>query len=243
MRVAILGGSGDLGRSLQPLLDRAGHETVVASRNSDTPVDLSTGEGLVKAIDGSHVVVHLASNARSPEDTDIAGTVRLLEAIGGQHVIYMSIVGVDRHPFGYYQAKYRAEQLIADSGHPHTILRATQFHSFLEFILSKLCRRRMAIVPSGFVFQPIDINEVAAELARLVEEQPAGLQPDLAGPEVLSAEYLARTFMEARGREAPLMKIPVPGAAGRAFREGVHTNPDRAVGTVGWSDYLNERFS
>lgn len=237
MRVVVLGGGGTLGNALQPHLND--HEVVLASRSSETRVDLTTGERLAETIAGSDIVVHLASDARKPEEIDVGGTERVLSVIDNQHLVYMSIVGVDRHPFPYYKAKYAAEQLIEASGVDHTIVRATQFHPFVAFLLNKTCRRRMAFVPAGFVFQPIDTDEVAAAVAGCVNGPPGGLVPDLAGPEVLRIEEMARSFMEARGREAPLLRFPVPGKTGRAFREGIHTNPNRAVGVKTWAQYLD----
>lgn len=188
------------------------------------------------------MIVHLASDPRHHEETDVTGTRHLLDVVDGQHLIYMSIVGVDRHPFPYYQSKRAVEVMIEESGHLYSTLRATQFHSFIEFLLQAVCRRYAAFTPSGFVFQPIATEEVATELARLVESGPSGLVDDLAGPEILSADHLGRTFMTARGREAPLIRFPVPGKIGAAFRSGVHTNPQRAVGKQTWDAYLEERF-
>jgi hypothetical protein len=48
--------------------------------------------------------------------------------------------------------------------------------------------------------------------------------------------------MTAKGKERPLIQVPRPGRVAQAFRDGVHTNPDRAVGTVTWADHLERRF-
>lgn len=244
MKVTVLGGKGLLGGHLVPLLRELGHEITVTTRRpsnqSEVKADFITGEGLAEAIDETDLVVHLVSDATKPKKTDVEGTRRLLEVMDGQHLVYISIVGVDRHPFAYYRAKYAAERLIASSGVAHSILRATQFHDFIAYILRAACRPPIALIPKKFLFQPIDTVEVAAALADLVETRTPGLQPDMAGPTVHHAGYLARTLMEAIGRERPMLNLPVPGKAARAFREGLHTNGDRAVGTKSWEDYLKE---
>lgn len=243
MRVTVLGGKGLLGRHLAALLSESGHEVVVSSRSASGPrelkADLITGEGLTEAVDGSDVVVHLVSDPRRHRATDFEGTRRLLDLLDGRHLIYVSIVGVDEHPFSYYRTKRDVERMIEQSGRPHTIVRATQFHDFVAFLLGMACRLPIASVPKRFVFQPVEVAEVAAHLAAAVDSRPSGLQPDIAGPEVHPADHLARTFMEARGRERPLVNFPVFGATARAFVEGVHTNPDRAVGKVTWDEYLS----
>jgi uncharacterized protein YbjT (DUF2867 family) len=79
-------------------------------------------------------------------------------------------------------------------------------------------------------------------MAALAESRPQGRAPDLAGPEILGIAHLARTYMTAKGKERPLIQVPRPGRVAQAFRDGVHTNPDRAVGTVTWADHLERRF-
>ena len=242
MKIALLGGKGLLGRRLSPLLTAEGHQVVMASRSATGPgerrADFATGEGVAEAIGDTEVVVHLVSNVAKQRETDIEGTRRLLDAVDSQHLIYVSIVGVDRHPYRYYRTKLAVEEMIRGSGVSHTILRATQFHDFLAYVLKAACRPPVAFVPKRFVFQPIETSEVAVRIAELVSTRPPGLQPDVAGPTVHNADYLARTFMEARGKERPVINLPLFGTTARAFEQGVHTNPDRAVGVVTWEDYL-----
>lgn len=242
MRVTVLGGKGLLGSRLIPLLDEVGNDVTVASRSAGAKVDLETGEGLEQAVEDADIVVHLASDPRKPRKVDVAGTARLLDALDGQHVFYLSIVGVDRHPFSYYQAKHEAEQLITQSGLPYTILRATQFHDFVAYFLGAAVRYPVALVPKRFVFQPVDTDEVARELATLIHARRPGLQPDFAGPEVHTAEHLARTLMTAMGKRRMMINLPVPSDSARAFRAGAHTNPEQAVGRRTWNEYLEERF-
>jgi len=243
MRVTVLGGTGLLGRHLVPLLKETGHEVTVASRSTKVKADLATGEGLADAVEDADLVVHLASDARKPDKVDVAGTQNLLNVLDSQHLFYMSIVGVEKHPFAYYRAKHQAEQLIQSSDLKHTILRATQFHDFVAYFFGAACKPPIALIPKRFVFQPVDTAEVASELATLIHTQRIGLQPDFAGPDVHDAEYLARTLMEAKGRERPILNLPVPGKSARAFKEGAHTNPDQSVGRKTWEAFLNERYS
>ena len=242
MRVTVLGGGGLLGQNLVPLLIETGHELTIASRSSDSRTNIETGEGLAEVVKDADLVVHLASDPRNSEKVDIAGTANLLDLLDHQHLFYMSIVGVDRHPLTYYQAKYQVEQMIESSDLTYTILRATQFHDFVAYFLGAAAKPPLALIPKRFVFQPVDTAEVAGELATLVHTRRTGLQPDFAGPAVHDAEYLARTLMEAKGRERPILNLPVPGKAARAFREGLHTNPGQAVGHVTWEEYLTRQY-
>src|ERR1700752_5370601 len=58
MRIAIVGGTGTLGRHVATNLAQRGHEVRVLSRSSpDFPVDLVSGEGLDAALAGCAAVV------------------------------------------------------------------------------------------------------------------------------------------------------------------------------------------
>lgn len=252
MNVTILGGTGALGLVLSRLLIESGHQVTIAGRSASPDsrpgtrsvrVDLGSGEGVSEAIAAAECIVHLASDPGHARQVDIAGTERLLELIDGRHLLYLSIVGVDRHPLPYYQSKYATERLITGAGGLYTIVRATQFHDLIAYRVDRMTHSLIAHVPKGFVYQPIDIREVAGELAALVETRPQGRAPDLAGPEILGIEHLARAYMTAKGLERPLVQIPQMGRVARAFRAGVHTNPDRAVGTVTWANHLDRRFA
>ena len=95
------------------------------------------------------------------------------------------------------------------------------------------------MIPKKFVFQPIDTREVARHLVELVDSGRTRLQPDLGGPEIHTAEYLARSLMTARGKSKRLANLPLPGKTARVFKQGVHTNRDRAVGVRTWDDFLD----
>lgn len=243
MKVALVGGTGLLGRSIADIYDREGGDYVVAGRSArgdrGVVADLASGSGIAEAIDGANTVILLASNPSKPKTVDVAGTRRLLPLLDDRHLIYVSIVGVDSHPFPYYRAKFQVEQLIRESSVSYSIVRATQFHDFVGFLIDKMTKGPLAFVPRGFVFQPIATSEVAEHLVDVAKSRSIGDLPDLAGPEIHGIEHLARTYMEAVGKERPILKVPLPSRSAAAFRNGVHTNADRAVGRQTWEQYLD----
>ena len=133
------------GRSRGPADVAAGH------RPGRVRGDLATGRDLGTALAGAEVVVHAASDPQGdPWQVDVAGTRRLVEAVDRdrlQHLVYVSIVGVDRIPYGYYRAKFAAEQVLLASGLPVTLLRVTQFHDFVDFLLDSA--RRGPVLPGA----------------------------------------------------------------------------------------------
>jgi uncharacterized protein YbjT (DUF2867 family) len=191
--ILVTGGTGTLGRRVVPRLQAAGREVRVLSRSTgDVTGDLATGEGIEAAVDGVEIVVHLAGSAKGDEQK-ARTLVAAAKAAGVRHLVYISVVGADRVPvvsgvdramFGYFEAKLAAERVIAESGIPWTTLRATQFHDLLLMTVRQMARLPVVPVPSGFQFQPVDTDEVAARLVELALGAPAGLVPDMARPRV-----------------------------------------------------------
>ena len=254
-RVLITGGSGELGRQLVPRFLAAGHSVRILSRRArpagaDPAVEwaqasLASGEGLAAAVKDVDIIVHAASTPAAAKKIDTGGAARLLELTRGTqtHFFYISIVGVDRHPFFYYKAKYATEKLIEQSSAPWTILRATQFHAFLgRLILPSFYRLPLFLVPTDLVFQPIDEGEVAGHIVELLQQGPRGRAADIGGPQILTLGELARTWLLAQKRTRRIVHIAIPGAQAAAFRQGLHTAPDQKFGRITWQLWLDKEY-
>jgi uncharacterized protein YbjT (DUF2867 family) len=206
--ILVTGGTGLLGRQVVDGLRTAGGSARVLSRSvrpGTVRGDMLTGEGLERAVDGVGTIVHCASSPlRKTRQTDVGGTEHLLRAAaraGVLHIVYISIVGVDRAPYyPYYRVKLETERVVERSLVPWTILRATQFHDFVLRILQLLERLPIMLVPKGFLLQPVDAGEVADRLVELALSEPAGRVPDVGGPEVRTVAELADAYLRIAGR-------------------------------------------
>lgn len=256
-RVLVTGGTGTLGRLVVPRLRDAGREVRVLSRRSRgaeesielVTGDLDTGEGIDAAVEGVETVVHLAGSSKGDEDKAV-NLVRAASRAGVRHLVHISVVGADRIPvvggvdrvmFGYFASKLAAERVVADSGLPWSMLRATQFHDLLLQVAQGMAKLPVIPLPAGFRFQPVGAGEVAARLVELALDTPRGLVPDLAGPKVYGAAELVRAYLRASGRRRPILPVRLPGTAARAFRDGANLAPERAVGRRTWEEFLADR--
>jgi uncharacterized protein YbjT (DUF2867 family) len=250
-RVLVTGGTGTLGQRLVPRLVAEGHDVRVLSRSSAPSLpegvvasrgDISTGDGLAEAVSGVDAVINAASSPfRRTWNTDVFGAGRLVDACraeGRAHLIQISIVGVDRNPFPYYRAKLAAEAVIALSGLPWSVVRATQFHDFVAQVLAGSWR--LGVVPAfrDIRFQPVDAGEVADHVVNAVGTGPAGRLPDIGGPLVQTHEQLARIWVSAVAPGRRVVTLPAAGPWLTGFREGTHLNPDRAVGRITFEQFL-----
>ncbi|GMU40992.1 MAG: nucleotide-diphosphate-sugar epimerase [Chloroflexota bacterium] len=251
MSVLVTGGTGRLGRVLLPHLVTEGFTVRALVRRPEAVLppgvtaalgDLGDGQGLADALVDVDHIVHLASGSAGgdTEAIDIGGTARLIEAArtaGAPHLLYLSIVGIDRTPLPYYAVKVRVEEQIAASGLPWTSLRTTQFHE----LIAEWMERRAPVFARGVPFQPVSTADVSGEVVRLLRAGPANGIVEFAGPEVLTSEALAATFATITGA-APLdLGDPAPGTAAAAFAGGGLIAPEHARGRETWAEWLRTR--
>ena len=200
------------------------------------------GPDLKEAAAGAEIIVHAASDPQGdPWQVDVAGTRRLVQAVDRErlrHLVYVSIVGVDRIPFGYYRAKFAAEQVLLASGLPVTLLRVTQFHDFIDFLLDSAKRGPVLPVPMGWRVQPVDVGEVAAHITEVVAAPPSGGVVEFGGPEDLSAADLARAWAGARAPGTHVVATPVPGKMSAAVRDGAAVPSGGARGRRTYGEHL-----
>ncbi|GHE62934.1 nucleotide-diphosphate-sugar epimerase [Streptomyces spiralis] len=242
--ILVTGGTGTLGRLVVERLRTDGHEVRVLSRHTEPyAVDLREGgSALDAAVAGVDTVVHCASSPRGGDEESAAHLIAAARRADVGHLVYISIVGVDRVPLGYYETKHAVEKLIEESGLGWTVLRTTQFHDLLATVFQALSKPPVMLLPAGVRDQPIEVAEVAARLAELATSAPAGRVPDMGGPEVRTFDSLARAYLKATARRRPVLTVPLAGRAYRGFREGGHLTPTRTVGKRTFEDFLATHF-
>jgi uncharacterized protein YbjT (DUF2867 family) len=246
VRIAVAGGSGWTGKLVASALLARGHQPVILARS--VGVDLVTGQGLAGKLDGVRAVIDVTNIST----TRARASVRFFEAVtasllaagreaGVLNHVALSIVGVDRVDLGYYAGKRRQEQLVLGSRAPAgTVLRATQFHEFAAQVLD---RKGPLVIAPKMLSQPVALAEVAAYLAELACGDPAGLAPDLAGPEEhLMMPDMIRRLAQVTGDRRPVITLVLPGPTGRQLTGGgllpVGSGPR---GTVTFSEWLGQQ--
>jgi uncharacterized protein YbjT (DUF2867 family) len=224
VKIAIAGGSGVVGSYAADAAEHAGHDVVVLSRK--TGVDVASGEGLSAALEGIDVIIDTL-NPRSlkgsvVERFFVTTSRNLQEAAaraGVDHIVTLSIVGIDRAAtYPYYKAKLAQEKTVRSGNVPATILRATQFHEFPVQVMGYTRRGPLAFVPR-MRSQPIAARTVGEHLVRVASSRPLETV-DLAGPEVHDISELAKRFVAARSERVRVVGVPIPGKAAKQIRSG-----------------------
>ena len=220
-KIAVAGATGRVGRHVVDVLAERGHQVVQISRAHG--VDVITGEGLADALAGVECIVDTATGP-SPEQqaaTEFFTTAarNLQEAgqrAGVQRIVVVSIIGTDRLKGGYGVAKVAHEQATLSGPIPARVLRAAQFHEFVEQLVQWGSQGDVSYVPQMRT-QLVAARTVAEALADLAVDPKSAPGPTLevAGPREESLVETARLLVSRRGDSLRVEEVrdPVDGDA------------------------------
>lgn len=244
MKIVVIGGTGLIGSKVVEKLLAHGHEALPASPQSG--VNTITNEGVFEALEGVDVVVDV-SNSPSFADDDVmdfftTATGNLANAAqkaGVGHYVALSVVGCDRLPdSGYLRAKVAQEKLIANSGIPFSIVRATQFFEFGKAIADSATTDGEVHLPLAY-FQPIAADDVSAAVGRTAVRPPVNGVIEIGGPEkVRMSEFIASGLKRVGD---PRVVVPDSHAKyfGTELSDGsLVPGPDAILGETTYADWV-----
>ncbi|PLT31621.1 SDR family oxidoreductase [Peribacillus deserti] len=252
MKILVTGGTGTLGSSFLKQSVKQNLDVRIASRHQPqtftaewTELDLESGRGLQNTISDVDVVLHAATSPlKNSRAVDVEGTRRLIKACKDyeiKHLIFPSIVGIESMPMAYYQSKLEAERLIKVSGLPYTILRATQFHSFIDQLFRALTKFPLSVLPAPLRCQSVDVDEVASFLVKVCQSPPQGHVDDFGGPEILTFKEMYAIWKQYRQPKSLLLPVSyVPNSLFKAIKDGKNTNGEQKRGMVTWEQWVKE---
>jgi len=207
-KIAVAGATGRLGRHIVDVLEERGHEVVPISRSLG--VDVVTGEGLAAALAGVETVVDAAaypSNEQGPAtDFFVASSWNLHRfgtQAGVQRLVVVSIIGIDRFSAGFLAAKKVHEQAVLEGPIPVRILRAAQFHEFVEPLVSWTRRENGVRYVPNMRTQLVAARTVAEVLADMATDTggwgTSAPFPEVAGPRAETLVDVATLLAARRG--------------------------------------------
>jgi uncharacterized protein YbjT (DUF2867 family) len=243
MKIVVIGGTGLIGSKTVPILRQRGHEVLAASPRSG--VNSLTGEGLKEAMTGAQAVIDL-TNSPSFEDKTVleffetsGRNLAAAEAAAGVgHHIALSIVAIDRTDNGYFRAKVAQEKLIAASGIPYTVVRATQFLEFVGGIADSSADGNTVSLPP-ILFQPIAADDVAFFVAEAALAEPRNGIVEIAGPERAPLDEFVGRYLKAVGDPRKVVSDPEVGYwGGRVDELSLVPLGEARLGRIGLDEWL-----
>src|SRR5215218_7045222 len=135
-KIAVAGATGRVGRHVVDILESGGYDVVPISRSNG--VDVVTGEGLDRALTGVETIIDVATGPSPDQQAAtefFTASARNLQRAGVRRLVVVSIIGIDEFDGGYNAAKVAHEQVALAGPIPARIVRAAQFHEFVEELM------------------------------------------------------------------------------------------------------------
>jgi NADH dehydrogenase len=180
-------------------------------------------------------VVHLAASIRdqpraSLEELNAVATYRLLQAAersGVERFVFFSALGATLHSRArFFRAKALAEQSVEESALATTVFAPSIVYSPRDPWIRLL--ERLSLLPAMPIsgsgrarYQPIWADDAAAAVMNALESRDGRDRYELAGPEILSYDDMARETLRALRRRRRLVHLPLPAV--RAGLRAVET--------------------
>ncbi|MBA3450127.1 MAG: complex I NDUFA9 subunit family protein, partial [Chloroflexia bacterium] len=232
--IFITGGAGFVGRHILAQLGERPLRVLMRDTRQSSGIggpnvevvegDVARPETLRGVMDGARAVIHLvaiiAEDGQTTFDRVIRqGTINVVaeaKRAGVERFLHMSALGTRNDPrFGYFHAKWQAEQAVEQSGIPWTIFRPSViFGAGDEFIttLAKLVKLApiIPVVGSGLSkFQPVAVDDVATAFVRALDDPlAAGQVYELGGGKTYTYEEMLDVIARRLGTSKPKIHIP-----------------------------------
>ena len=231
-KIAVAGATGRLGRHLVDVVEERGHEVVRISRTDG--VDVVTGAGLAAALTGVDTVIDAAaypSNEQEPVTEFFVASARNLQQLGAEagvrQLVVVSIIGIDHFTTGFLAAKKVHEQEVVEGPLPVRILRAAQFHEFVEPLLGWIPQENGVTHVPNMRTQLVAARTVAEALVDLATDTDASATtngaaiPEIAGPRAETLVEVARLLAARRGDAVRIDGVTDPSDPdGEAYETG-----------------------
>lgn len=218
--IVVTGTTGNIGRTLVPLLAGAGEEVVAVSRQPrpaglpagvrHARADVGDAAGMRPVLEGAHAFFILLGGELNGRGESPKALLDAAVAAGVERVVLLSSQINRTRPEAASHTRLREfEAAVRESGPDFTILRPGGFASNAFAWAESVRTERTVFAPFADVALPVvdpaDIAAVAA--AALREDGHAGCTYELTGPEAISPRQQAAVISEALGEEVAFVEL------------------------------------
>src|SRR4051794_16714907 len=245
-KIAVTGATGRVGSPLVQILEQRGHDVVPIARS--TGIDVVSGEGLDEALAGVETIIDTATGPspdREAAKRFFTASARNLQRAGSEagarRIVVVSIIGIDKFEDGYNAAKVAQEQALLDGPLPVRIVRAAQFHEFVDQLVGWMIQDGVAYLPEMRT-QLVAARVVAETLADAAEEPEIenGRMTEVAGPREERLADAAAALFASRGDSLEIRQGRLPGDPdAAAYAEGAALpNPGAKLAGPSFEEWL-----
>lgn len=218
--IVVTGTTGNIGRTLVPLLAEAGEEVVAVSRQPEPAglpagvrharADVGNSASMRPVLDGADAFFMLLGGELNGRGESPKALLDVAKDAGVKRIVLISSQASSTRPRALSHARLREfEAAVRASGPDFTILRPGGFASNAFAWVESVRTKRTVLAPFGDVSLPVidpaDIAEVAA--AALREDGHAGRTYELTGPDAISPRRQAAVISEVLGEEVTFVEL------------------------------------
>ena len=250
VRVLVTGANGRTGRAIVQALARAATPAVpvqvraflrdpaqwpaiaALGASGHAVGDMADAASVERALEGCDALVHVGPPMHPDEKTLTANFIAAAQRQKLRHFAYYSVLQPLRREVRHHRLKLETEELLVESDLPYTILQPTRYMQHLENIWPVVTGQGVHGMPFGtrVRFNVADLADLAEAVARvIVESAPGAARPgahlfatyELAGPEALSQEDMARILSEVLARPVTARAVPLEEMRAKARTAGL----------------------
>jgi NADH dehydrogenase len=239
MKIAIIGGTGFVGRHLARTAVSNGHEVVLIARGLDqrdpdihhlskttfAAIGINDTQKLAQALSGCEGIAHCAGINReikqqTYQKVHVEGTqnvVRAARLAGVKKIVLLSFLRARPNSnSAYHESKWAAEEAVRGSGLDYTIIKAGMIYGKGDHMLDHLSHALYTMplfAPVGLKeksVRPVAIQDVVKIIqAALVEGRLSGQTVAVVGPEELKFSQVVRRVAKVIGKSVYTVPMPV----------------------------------
>jgi uncharacterized protein YbjT (DUF2867 family) len=236
MRVLVTAANGRTGRAIIGALRRAGAEPRAFIRDdAQWPAlealgaadyargDLLDPRSLAPALEGCEALIYIGPPMH-PNEREMA-TAALGAAAEARLAafVYYSVMHPLRREVRHHRLKLEVEEQVVESGLPYTILQPMRYMQHLEPLWKQVSTEGVHAMPfnTRVKFNVVDLEDLARATAIVTLDATHRYATyELAGPEALSQEDMARIISEVTGRAVSAAEVPIETLERRARAAG-----------------------
>jgi uncharacterized protein YbjT (DUF2867 family) len=193
--------------------------------------DMTDRASIVRALEGCDALVHIGPPMHPLEREMTGHFIAAALEVGLPHFVYYSVLQPLRREIRHHRLKLEAEEDLVESGLTYTIVQPSRYMQHLDPIWKSVLAEGVHSMPfsTAVRFNVADLRDLAEAVARVVLESAAGAaQPgchhfatyELAGPEALSQDDMARIITEVTGQPVVARALPIAEMQAKARAAG-----------------------
>lgn len=193
--------------------------------------DMTDLASIARALEGCDALVHIGPPMHPLEREMTGNFIAAAREAGLPHFVYYSVLQPLRREIRHHRLKLEAEEDLVESGLTYTILQPSRYMQHLDPIWKAVLAEGVHAMPfsTSVQFNVADLRDLAEAVARVVLESRAGAPSpgrhhfatyELAGPEALSQDDMARIISEVTGRAVVARALPLDEMQARARAAG-----------------------